>query len=64
MASDDQAAVDECAGWAGFECRSLQLNRAAYTYPQREFFEVRARWVCTHLAPYWLSSTHSRSTHV
>jgi hypothetical protein len=43
MASDDQAAVDECAGWAGFECRSLQLNRAAYTYPQREFFEVRAR---------------------
>lgn len=47
IASDDQAAVDECAGWRGFECKGLKLSRTVYDYPEREFFEVRARHALT-----------------
>ena len=43
MATDDQAAIDECETWEEFDCRGFQLDRSVYEYDDREFFEVRSR---------------------
>ena len=43
VASDDQAAVDECKSWPDFDCKGLELSRDIYNYEDQEFLEVRAR---------------------